>query len=271
MIFLQSDQLSVATLLSGSLHDRIYRAVVPPGEVIVARSGRELTDRAATAWNDAAVVEPHLVDLSSVPHREWPDVVPLVAYVRLCQADALDAIQLARRSPVELVIYGHGDDPASLRGQLLRVRGSSNGRALLHALAPYLESLPSRVREGIAILCQTASPRDTVAALAVQCCTSEATLSRCLKQAGIPRPQHLVVAARIVRAYQLLLREELPAIGIAHALGVASVESLNRQLYATVRTDLDGARAISSLDEFIARAVRSIVTPPTPARTRAVP
>jgi AraC-like DNA-binding protein len=261
MIFPQDDLLRVATLLSGTLHERVYRAVVPPGTVVEAQDGQELAERAAARWSDAAVLEPHLMEVAALPDPDWPDLTPIVAYLRLSPEAAYEAVELARHHSVELLFYGHGDDPASLRHRLLRVRGAPTGRALFRCLEPRLEPLPAHIREGIATLCETASPRDTVATLAAQCCTSEDTLARALRQCGLARPQRLVIAARLVRAHHLLLREDLSAIALAHAFGVASAASLERQLRTVFGTGLRGTRVITSPQELVERAASALVDP----------
>ena len=184
--------------------------------------------------------------------------LPLVAYVRLHHAAVVQVVSLVRAIQAEVVIFGFGDDPESLLARLDSIKVSVFGNALFERLAPTLVLLPTRLREAIAALCDTAGPRDSVARLAARCCISEASLARRLKDVGIPRPQRLIVGARLTRSYPLLAASEVKPGVVARSLGLASVESLNRQLLSVVGMPVMQLRRELNFNDFLELCTRSI-------------
>ena len=258
MILSPASRLSVGTLLPTELQERVHQAVVPPGEIFSAHDSHELFDWASAVWSDAAVVDPergHLTDGSDI--RDWPGVVPVIVYLQLRHSAARSAVILARTVAFDLVVFGFGDDPRSLRSRLVGARGAALGRSLYCLIEPALESLPERVRSGIETFCVSARAVDSVSAMAAQCAVGRGSLWRLLSERGI-NAQRLVTGARLVRGYPLLERRDLTAAAVARALKLGSAQTLERQLAAVAGQSLAALRIARSFPSFVGRVAAAL-------------
>lgn len=258
--FPQRPFLRVATLVSHPLEVRVRSAVVPPGCLLTARDARDLQSRAARTWGDVAVLEPGVDPRAgSVVVGRWSAWVPLVLYVPLVVRELHDAIALARAVDASVVIAGYDDDPVQLRADLEAVRGSPFGRALAARLEERLRPLPARMRSAVAALCVSATSQDTAARLAAVAGVDPSTLARHFAQAGLCRPHHLLIAARIARAFPALVDPHVSAAQVARAVGLTSAAALDRQLRTLVGQSVRELRSQpADADQFIERLVGSV-------------
>jgi len=221
---------SVACCLSPELLQR-FRARVPTA--VVAHHPDELLELAITQGVRLVVADPHLAEgrcvQSLIKLREACPTTLIVVYTSLRASVMSDVVELARHGVHDIVIYGT-DDTSARFGELLE-RGAA--APLTSAVLRLLESNLGQMRPALAdaIGEMFDSPRKlaSVHQLAAAAGTTRRSLYRHLTAAGIESPRLLVVAARIVRAAQMLAHSRMSIRDIARSLGFSKPDIMTLQ------------------------------------------
>lgn len=165
-----------------------------------------------------AVVDSYVSDDASLEplrqlRRRFPTIA-IVAYVRPPGNRLRDLFDIGRLGIDALVLADHDDEPGAFGATLER----AEARGVLGKLRPYLESLPTTVRDAVLLVVTRAHERMTGDSLAATLLITRRVLARHLAAARLPSPQRLITWGRLIVAAHLLEDHDRSADRIAKAL-----------------------------------------------------
>ncbi len=155
--------------------------------------------------------------------------MPVIVYTSLTPTAMRLVVRLARRGVEHVVLNRFDDEPARFLDLIERVPAHPMAELLLRELAEPLRVLPVVLARAIEQLVRSPSRVRNSQDLASQAGMTARTLYRHLTPLGF-QPRHLIVCARLLRAYTFLHGPRSRLKEVARKLGYASPDGLRDQL-----------------------------------------
>jgi AraC-like DNA-binding protein len=152
-----------------------------------------------------------------------------VVYTTLAPSAMRLVVRLGRVGVQHVVLNRFDDEPRRFLELIERVPAQPLAELMLQALAETLRTMPIVVARAIEQLFRSPSRVRSTQELARMAGMIPRTLYRQLAPAGL-QPRHLIICARLMRAYVLLLGPEPRLKEIALKLGYADPSGLSEQL-----------------------------------------
>jgi AraC-like DNA-binding protein len=192
-------------------------------------------DPAAGGWIDSA----QIVGI----RRCFPDL-PLLAYV----SSRRDAVRLIVELHAAGVpnIFLHGDDvaPHELIQAIANALEVHDRGFLPGDMKPNLETLPNSFRSAINEVFARPNRFDAASDIALLAGASRVQLYRLFSRARLPSPKRLLIAARLLRAYQELRYSRTTAIATAKTVGYTGMKVFASHTALVFRCTPGGLRRI---------------------------
>jgi len=145
--------------------------------------------------------------------------LPVIAYVAL-SAEAFRAVaELARRGLEHVVLQAHDDSAERFLSLLDRVQGSRLTGQLVNALRPSLNQLPIPVVKTVEEVFAEPHLYASARAIAINAKVPAVRLYRSFRAADLASPKKLLIAARLLRAYDYLSDPGCSVRGISRKVG----------------------------------------------------
>lgn len=193
----------------------------------------ELSAALRTCECDLLVIDPALREGAFVDELEEMlarnPAVPVVVYTTLAPSAMRLVVRLARVGVQHVVLNRFDDEPRRFLELIERVPTQPLADLMLEELAGSLRSLPIVVARAIDQLFRSPARVRNTQELARMAGMVPRTLYRQLAPVGL-QPRHLIICARLVRAYVLLRSPEPRLKEVALKLGYADPSGLSEQL-----------------------------------------
>jgi AraC-like DNA-binding protein len=166
--------------------------------------------------------------------RETCPATLIVVYTSLRASVMSDIVELAQHGVRDVIIFGT-DDSRSRFDELIE-RGATMPLtvAVLRLLDTNLRRLRPRLADAVIEMFATPRRLASVHQLAAAAGTTRRSLYRHLAAAGIKSPRLLVVAARIVRAAQMLAHSRVSIRDVARSLGFSKPDIMTLQFVSLI-------------------------------------
>jgi AraC-like DNA-binding protein len=155
--------------------------------------------------------------------------LPVVVYTTLTPHAMRLVVQFARVGVQHVVLNRFDDEPRRFLDLIERVPAHPMAELLLQELAEPLRQLPVVLARAIEQLVRSPSRAKNVPELAALAGMAPRTLYRHLTPAGLPA-RHLIVCARLLRAYTFMQGPGIRLKEIAFKLGYTEPQQLSEQL-----------------------------------------
>lgn len=155
--------------------------------------------------------------------------LPVILYTTLSPAAMRQVIQLGRVGVQHVVLNRFDDEPRRFLELIERVPAQPLAELMLQELAAPLAALPVVVARAIEQLFRSPARVKNTQELATMAGMIPRTLYRHLTPAGL-QPRHLIICARLLRAYTLLAGPERRLKEVAQRLGYVDPGVLSEQL-----------------------------------------
>jgi AraC-like DNA-binding protein len=186
--------------------------------------------------------------------------LPVIVYTTLTPHAMRLVVRLARVGVQHVVLNRFDDEPRRFLELIERVPVHPMAELLLQDLAAPLATLPVVLARAIEQLVRSPSRAKNIPELAAMAGMTPRTLYRHLTPAGLP-PRHLIVCARLLRAYTFLREPASRLKEVSLKLGYAEPQHLSEQLREwtglapkAVRRDVGPSEFVHLLVEHLRRA-----------------
>lgn len=182
---------------------------------------------------DLLVIDPSLHDgllvdaIEEIVQRHAS--LPVVVYTSLSPASMRHVMRLARLGVQHVVLNRFDDEPRRFLELIERVPAHPVAELMLRELAEPLRAMPVVLARAVEQLVRSPSRAKTSQDLAEMAGMTLRTLYRHLTPLGL-QPRHLIVSARLLRAYTFLRGPGSRLKEVAHKLGYADPGHLSEQL-----------------------------------------
>lgn len=176
--------------------------------------------------------------------------LPVVVYTTLAPAAMRQVVRLARLGVQHVVLNRFDDEPRRFLELIERVPAQPLADLMLLELSEVLRSLPIVVARAIEQLFRSPSRVRSTQELASMAGMIPRTLYRQLGPVGL-QPRHLIICARLMRAYVLLRGPEPRLKEIALKLGYADPNGMSEQLREWTGVPPKEIRRSMSAEEFV--------------------
>ena len=186
--------------------------------------------------------------------------LPVIVYTTLTPHAMRLVLRLARVGVQHVVLNRFDDEPRRFLELIERVPAHPMAELLLRELSVPLQKVPVVLARAIEQLVRSPSRAKNIPELAAMAGMTPRTLYRHLTPAGLP-PRHLIVCARLLRAYTFLRGPDSRLKEVSLKLGYAEPQHLSEQLrewtghaLKTVRRDVSPSEFVHLLVEHLRRA-----------------
>ncbi|MDB4887057.1 MAG: transcriptional regulator, AraC family [Gemmatimonadetes bacterium] len=186
--------------------------------------------------------------------------MPVVVYTTLAPTAMRLVVRLGRLGVQHVVLNRFDDEPRRFLDLIERVPAQPLAELMLQALAEPLRSLPIVVARAIEQLFRSSARVRGTQELAKMAGMVPRTLYRQLAPTGL-QPRHLIICARLMRAYVLLRGPEPRLKEIALKLGYADPSGMSEQLREwtgvapkEIRRAMDAEQFVRLLADHLRRA-----------------
>jgi AraC-like DNA-binding protein len=176
--------------------------------------------------------------------------LPVIVYTTLTPTAMQLVVRLARRGVQHVVLNRFDDEPGRFLELIERVPAHPMVESMLRELAVPLRVVPVVLARAIEQLVRSPSRVRNSRELASQAGMTPRTLYRHLMPVGL-QPRHLIVCARLLRAYTFLRGPEWRLKEVALKLGYASPDGLRDQLREWTGHSPKDLRAAVAPEEFV--------------------
>jgi AraC-like DNA-binding protein len=231
--FYPRPELHVVALLPRNLLSHLRIVLGDTNSLDAAADAAELHSLLRSADAEVLVVDPAMQEgrwevaveevLGSYP------ALPVIVYTTLTPAAMRQVVRLARVGIQHVVLNRFDDEPRRFLDLIERAPASPLAELMLRELATPLGALPVVVTRAIEQLFRSPARVKTSQDLATLAGMIPRTLYRHLTPLGL-QPRHLLICARLLRAYTLLRDPGVRLKEIALKLGYADPDNLSEQL-----------------------------------------
>ncbi len=188
--------------------------------------------------------------------------LPVVVYTTLAPASMRHVVRLARLGVQHVVLNRFDDEPRRFLELIERVPAHPVAELMLQELAESLRCMPVVLARAVEQLIRSPSRVRNTQDLATMAGMTLRTVYRHLTPVGL-QPRHLIVSARLLRAYVFLRNPGSRLKEIAHKLGYADPGHLSEQLRdwtgvapKDIRRAMTPAEFVHRIAEHLRRADR---------------
>jgi AraC-like DNA-binding protein len=225
--------LHVVALLPRNLLSHLQIVLGDAHSLGAAMDAAELTTLLRSGEVDLLVVDPSVRDgelteaIEEIIARH--PSLPVIVYTTLAPTAMRTVVRLARLGVLHVVLNRFDDEPRRFLELIERVPAHPLAELMLQELASPLRALPIVVARAIEQLFRSPSRAKNSQELAALAGMAPRTLYRHMMPAGL-QPRHLIICARLVRAYTLLRSPGSRLKEIAAKLGYGDPGILSEQL-----------------------------------------
>ena len=176
--------------------------------------------------------------------------LPVVVYTSLAPSAMRLVVRLARIGVEHVVLNRFDDEPRRFLELIERVPAHPIAELMLRELSTQLKALPVVLARAIEQLIRSPSRARNSQELATSAGMTPRTLYRHLAPIGL-QPRHVVVCAKLLRAYTFLHGPDSRLKEVAHKLGYGEPESLRRQLREWTGHSPKELRQLVPPEEFV--------------------
>jgi AraC-like DNA-binding protein len=252
----------VVVRLSPALLSRFRVVTGDEYRLIEATSWAGLRDLVRSAPAQVAVVDPCAEGTDDVVTAKAVDsirsisrTVTVFIYASLTPAATRAMLALSAAGIKHFVIGGVDDDATRFRERLEEFRAPGMEEEVLAPLVTALTAVqtPVPINDAIRALFRTPRRFQTAEDVAVRAGVSRQYFNRCLAVAGVVPLRILVVAARVLRAYQYAQVPGLTLVDVAARLRYTDTRTLTRHVRELTGTTLGSWSAAISPAECVAQ------------------
>lgn len=263
-------RLELVTVLSDAYQLRLRTAlshefVVTNVESVTGPNG--LAESLESRAVDLLVVDPadrrmagHVGALTELlTEYHW---VPCAIYTSLSSAGIKPVVELAKHGVRGLLLAGADDNAVNIRSLVERLTADAVADQLLSALERPMDRLPPPVARAIRGAFGAPHRYPTVEDIALKANVTGRHLHRVITAVGLTSPLKIVVAARVLRAYQLFRWSETMTLDDAAKRLRLDPRMLSNQIRTTL--GLNSVAPIRDLapPDVVTRCVRMLYRPP---------
>jgi AraC-like DNA-binding protein len=256
--------LHVVAYLSRTLLAHLRIVLGDSHSLATATDPAELHSMLRTGDADLLIVDPAMND--GVVAEAIEEIIarhsslPVVVYTTLMPASMRHVMRLARLGVQHVVLNRFDDEPRRFLELIERVPAHPVAELMLQELAEPLRSMPVVLARAVEQLVRSPSRARNSQELATMAGMTLRTLYRHLTPLGLP-PRHLIVSARLLRAYIFLRGPGSRLKEVAVKLGYADPGHLSEQLRdwtglsaKDIRNTLPPAEFVRRIAEHLRRA-----------------
>ncbi len=178
--------------------------------------------------------------------------LPVIVYTTLAPATMRSVVRLARLGVQHVVLNRFDDEPRRFLELIERVPAHPVAELMLRELADALRLMPVVLARAVEQLMRSPSRVRNTQDLATMAGMTLRTLYRHLTPMGL-QPRHLIVSARLLRAYIFLRGPEHRLKEVALKLGYADPASLSEQLKSWSGLSPKDIRRTLTPEEYVRR------------------
>jgi AraC-like DNA-binding protein len=227
--------------------------------VIPCRGWTEVERAVRTVAVDVAVLSPDVegsgaTSIQRLRHR-YPSL-PILLYLPISGPAMRLAVDLARDGVTHVVLQNYDDQPARLRERLEVLGAYDIGERAVGMLAASLAAAPAGILRAVAQLFMAPHVMRGVESVARQAGLSRRTFDRHLAAAGVASARHLLLAARLARAYHYARDPGYTLRDVATKLRYSDVRLFTRHIRAATGMTAAAWRASLTSDALFAQLRR---------------